>query len=116
MSDTRTGQGRIRGVVIRDDPTELTVVDGRRSILATGLALLATCVLLFLIWQTVSSLPIVFGASTELTGALYGVMGIALAMPLVAIGRVAIVRFYVEDNLGGNPEQSTEDNRKWVTP
>jgi hypothetical protein len=27
-------------------------------------------------------------------------MGIALAMPLVAVGRVAILRFYVEDYLG----------------
>lgn len=35
-----------------------------------------------------------------LLGALFGVMGIALAMPLVAIGRIAIVRFYVEDYLG----------------
>ena len=36
MSDTRTGQERIREVVIRDDSTELTEVGGRRSILATG--------------------------------------------------------------------------------
>lgn len=35
-----------------------------------------------------------------LFGALFGVMGVALAMPLVAIGRVAILRFYVEDCLG----------------
>jgi predicted PurR-regulated permease PerM len=35
-----------------------------------------------------------------LLGALFGVLGIALAMPLVAIGRVAIIRFYVEDYLG----------------
>jgi len=35
-----------------------------------------------------------------LLGALFGVMDIALAMPLVAIGRVAIIRFYVEDYLG----------------
>ena len=39
-----------------------------------------------------------------LLGALFGVMGIALAMPLVAIGRVAIIRFYVEDCLGDRPE------------
>jgi hypothetical protein len=38
-----------------------------------------------------------------LLGALFGIMGIALAMPLVAIGRVAIVRFYVEDYLGDGP-------------
>lgn len=35
-----------------------------------------------------------------LFGSLFGVMGIALAMPLVAIGRVAVLRFYVEDFLG----------------
>ena len=40
-----------------------------------------------------------------LLGALFGVMGIALAMPMVAIGRVAIIRFYVEDYLGDDSEQ-----------
>jgi predicted PurR-regulated permease PerM len=35
-----------------------------------------------------------------LLGSLFGVLGIALAMPLVAIGRVAVLRFYVEDFLG----------------
>jgi predicted PurR-regulated permease PerM len=35
-----------------------------------------------------------------LFGALFGVLGIALAMPLFAIGRVAVLRFYVEDWLG----------------
>jgi predicted PurR-regulated permease PerM len=32
-------------------------------------------------------------------GALFGILGVALAMPLVAIARVAIVRFYVEGYL-----------------
>ncbi|MBR0712384.1 AI-2E family transporter [Bradyrhizobium liaoningense] len=41
-----------------------------------------------------------------LLGALFGVMGIALAMPLVAVGRVAIIRFYVEDWLGDDPKQT----------
>jgi predicted PurR-regulated permease PerM len=35
-----------------------------------------------------------------LFGSLFGVMGIALAVPLFAIGRVAVLRFYVEDWLG----------------
>jgi predicted PurR-regulated permease PerM len=35
-----------------------------------------------------------------LFGALFGLMGIALAMPLLAIGRVAVLRLYVEDWLG----------------
>jgi predicted PurR-regulated permease PerM len=60
MTDTRTGQERLREVVMRDEPTEPTAFDGRRSILATGFTLLATCVALFLMWQTVSSLLIVF--------------------------------------------------------
>lgn len=34
-----------------------------------------------------------------LLGTLFGVLGIALAMPLVAVGRVAIIRFYVENCL-----------------
>ncbi|MET4479946.1 AI-2E family transporter [Bradyrhizobium sp. F1.13.3] len=41
-----------------------------------------------------------------LLGALFGVLGIALAMPLVAIGRVAIIRFYVEDYLGDEFKQT----------
>ncbi|WP_234679816.1 AI-2E family transporter [Bradyrhizobium monzae] len=39
-----------------------------------------------------------------LLGALFGVMGIALTMPLVAVGRIAILRFYVEDYLGNDLE------------
>jgi predicted PurR-regulated permease PerM len=42
-----------------------------------------------------------------LLGALFGIMGIAVAMPLVAIGRVAIMRFYVEDYLGDHLETAT---------
>ena len=42
-----------------------------------------------------------------LLGALFGIMGIAVAMPLVAIGRVAIMRFYVEDYLGDHLEAAT---------
>ena len=36
-------------------------------------------------------------------GALFGAMGIALAAPLVAVGRIAILRFYVEDWIGDRP-------------
>jgi predicted PurR-regulated permease PerM len=35
-----------------------------------------------------------------LFGSLFGVLGIALAVPLFAIGRIAVLRFYVEDWLG----------------
>ena len=30
-------------------------------------------------------------------GALFGALGVALAAPLLAIGRIAVLRFYVED-------------------
>jgi len=39
-------------------------------------------------------------AAVMLSGALFGAMGIALATPLVAVMRVAVVRLYVEDQLG----------------
>jgi predicted PurR-regulated permease PerM len=42
-----------------------------------------------------------------LFGSLFGVLGIALAMPLFAIGRVAVLRLYVEDCLG---DKLSEDN------
>lgn len=35
-----------------------------------------------------------------LFGTLFGTLGVALAMPLMAIGRIALIRFYVEDWLG----------------
>jgi predicted PurR-regulated permease PerM len=54
-----------------------------------------------------------------LLGALFGVMGIALAMPLVAIGRVAVIRFYVEDYLGddlsGRADGKTNEGPKSTT-
>ena len=35
-----------------------------------------------------------------LLGALFGILGVALALPLYAVGRIAVLRFYVEDCLG----------------
>ncbi|HWJ71737.1 MAG TPA: AI-2E family transporter [Kaistia sp.] len=35
-----------------------------------------------------------------IAGTLFGTLGVALAMPLMAIGRIALIRFYVEDWLG----------------
>ncbi|GLR84446.1 AI-2E family transporter [Bradyrhizobium iriomotense] len=49
-----------------------------------------------------------------LLGALFGVMGIALAMPLVAIGRVAIIRFYVEDYLGDGSRLALNNGKSSV--
>ena len=39
-----------------------------------------------------------------LFGSLFGVLGIALSMPLLAIARVAVLRLYVEDWLGDKPD------------
>jgi predicted PurR-regulated permease PerM len=36
-------------------------------------------------------------------GALFGAMGVALAAPVLAIGRIAVLRFYVEDWLHDRP-------------
>ncbi|WP_349643857.1 AI-2E family transporter [Bradyrhizobium sp. CCBAU 15635] len=54
--------------------------------------------------QAVETPPAWTLVAIVLLGAQFGVMGVAVAMPLVAIGRVAIVRFYVEDYLGGGPK------------
>ena len=50
-------------------------------------------------------------AAIVLLGASFGVIGIALAMPLVAVGRIALVRFYVEDYLGDRGEGPTAAHR-----
>lgn len=55
-------------------------------------------------------------AAIVLLGASFGVMGIALAMPLVAVARIAVVRFYVEDYLGDGTKRSTEANQAWSAP
>lgn len=60
MSDAKLGQERRRELVLPDEPAEPSAADRRRSMLATGIALVATCVALFLVWQTVSSLLLVF--------------------------------------------------------
>ena len=45
--------------------------------------------------------PVLTLAAVMLGGALFGALGIALATPLVAVIKVAVVRLYVEDQLGG---------------
>jgi len=111
MSDTRAGQKR--EITPRDDSTDQPAA-GRSGILATGLALLVTSVALFVIGpliqrQAVDAPPAWTLVAIVLLGALFGVMGIALAVPPVAIGRVAIIRFYVEDYLGDDRKPTTAD-------
>jgi predicted PurR-regulated permease PerM len=69
--------------------------------------------------QAVATPPAWTLVAILLLGALFGVMGIALAMPLVAIGRVAIIRFYVEDYLGddlsGRTAEKINDGSKNLT-
>jgi predicted PurR-regulated permease PerM len=91
MSDTRTGQERLREVVIRDDLTELTEFSGRRSILATGLTLLATCVILFLVWQTVSSLLIFFAGVLFAAFLDAAARALAPVLPLNRVLRLTLV-------------------------
>jgi predicted PurR-regulated permease PerM len=46
--------------------------------------------------QAVATPPAWMLVAVLLLGARFGVMGMALAMLLVAVGRVAVIRFYVE--------------------
>lgn len=62
MTDSKPGQGRIRGVIPHEDRADESAGAERRSLLATGLAVLAACILVFLVWQTVSSLLIIFAS------------------------------------------------------
>lgn len=51
--------------------------------------------------RAVDLAPVLTLAAVMLGGALFGALGIALATPLVAVIKVAVVRLYVEDRLGG---------------
>ena len=62
MTDSKPGQGRIRGIIPHDDRPPETAGADRRDLLATGLALLAVCIAIFLAWRTVSSLLIIFAS------------------------------------------------------
>jgi predicted PurR-regulated permease PerM len=89
-----------------------------------GASLLIWAVVVYTIIQSIEGYvigPLIQGHAVEippawtlvaivLLGALFGVMGIALAMPLVAIGRVAILRFYVEDYLGDDLEPAPDNH------
>jgi len=79
-----------------------------------GLSTLAWVIAVYFCIQTIEGLviaPLIHKETVDvppawtlfaivILGAMFGIMGIALAAPLVAIGRIALLRFYVEDWLG----------------
>jgi predicted PurR-regulated permease PerM len=91
MDDTWTGQERLREVALRDESAGQTGSDGRRSILATGLALLAACVALFLAWQSVSSLLVVFAGVLFAAFLDAAARALAPALPLNRTWRLTLV-------------------------
>jgi len=103
MSDTRTGQERLREVAVSHEPGEPAAASGRRLLLLllltalTGFGLICGAGKLpeqtRLLLKVMDAQLVLGGASTVLTSTL-------------VIGRVAVIRFYVEDYLGGNLEQS----------
>jgi predicted PurR-regulated permease PerM len=57
-------------------------------------------------WAGLALPPVLTLAAVILFGALFGAPGIALATPLVAALKVAVVRLYVEERLGGGWERN----------
>ena len=114
MNDTTTGQEQRREIAIRDDRTDPTEVGGRRSLLATGLTLLATCVALFLVWKTVSSLLIVFAGVLFAAFLDAGARALAPVLPfnralrltLVLVLLTALTGFSLVWGAGKLPEQT----------
>jgi len=100
MSDTRTGQERLREIAVRGDPTEPSPFAGQRSILATGFTLLTTCVALFLVWQTVSSLLIVFAGVLFAAFLDAAARALAPVLPLNRTPRLALVLMLLSAVMG----------------
>src|SRR5689334_21782160 len=90
MSDSRTGQERLSEAALRDDLAGQPKGDAR-SMLAIGLTLVVACVALFLVWQTVPSLLLIFAG--VLFGAFLDASARALAplLPLNRIWRLTLV-------------------------
>ncbi|WP_284262129.1 AI-2E family transporter [Bradyrhizobium iriomotense] len=94
MSDTRIGQERMREVARRDE-ADPAGVDGRRSLLTTGLTLLAACVALFLAWQSVSSLLVVFAGVLFAAFLDAAARALAPALPLNRVWRLTLVLLFL---------------------
>ncbi|MGX1324641.1 putative PurR-regulated permease PerM [Bradyrhizobium sp. USDA 377] len=91
MSDSRIGPERVRGVVPRESPVDESGEAGRPSLLAIGLTLLAAAVALFLVWQTVSSLLIVFAGVLFAAFLDAAARALAPVLPLSRIWRLTFV-------------------------
>jgi predicted PurR-regulated permease PerM len=88
-----------------------------------GLATLAWVLIIYTTIQTIEGFviaPLIQKGSVNLApawtlfaivifGAMFGAMGIALAAPMLAVGRVAVLRFYVEDWLRDRPRVSASE-------
>jgi predicted PurR-regulated permease PerM len=82
-----------------------------------GLSTLAWVVITYTVIQTIEGFvlaPLISKGSVNVApawtlfaivilGALFGAMGVALAAPVLAVGRIAVLRFYVEDWLRDQP-------------
>ncbi len=74
-----------------------------------GVQILESYLLTPLIQKRAINVPPAFlFASQIILGLLFGFYGLALATPIAAIGRIFILRFYVEDTLGG-PQPDEKD-------
>ncbi|MCS3495473.1 putative PurR-regulated permease PerM [Bradyrhizobium japonicum] len=90
MSDVRTGQEQPREVVVREPPDQ-GMTDRRRGFLATGVALLTICVALFLVWQTASSLLIIFAGVLFAAFLDAAARALGLLIPLNRVWRLTFV-------------------------
>jgi predicted PurR-regulated permease PerM len=82
-----------------------------------GLSTLAWVMITYVVIQTIEGFllaPLIQKGSVDVApawtlfaivilGALFGAMGVALAAPVLAVGRIAVLRFYVEDWLRDRP-------------
>lgn len=100
MSDFRTGPERLREVVLRDDSADQPQDNARRSILATGLTLLVACVSLFLVWQTVSSLLLIFAGVLFAAFLDASARALAPVLPLNRAWRLTLVLLLLSVLLG----------------
>lgn len=91
MTDSKPGPGRIREVIPHEDRADESAGTGRRSLLATGLALLAACIAIFLVWQTVPSLLIIFAGVLFAAFLDAAARAIAPILPVKRAWRLALV-------------------------